>query len=718
MRSARTVRDLLLVGGGHAHVQVLRRLIMARPDGVRVTVVLDQPLAVYSGMVPGVVAGNYAPHEAEIDVWPLARRAGARIVDAAAVGLDAAAARLHVEGRPPIAYDAVSFDVGSTVAGLDTPGVREHALATRPIGRFVGRLQAVLAEKPRPRVLVVGGGAGGVELAFCLRHRTGGDVTLIDTNATPLPGWTPGLGQRVVAAAKARGITLRRGRVVAVEAAIAHLEGGESLPYDVLVWATGAAPHPWMRALGPATDERGFLRVGPTLQTLENTAIFGAGDCVAVHDHALPKAGVYAVRAGPVLTENLLAHLAGGQLRAYQPQKGFMTLLNLGDGTAIGAKGPIAFSGAWAWRWKDRIDRKFMAMFQSIAPDDTPTFTPMDTEMVCGGCAAKVGPGELGRALGRLDVPADPSVELGLANPDDAAVVRTPMGERIGLTIDAFTAFCDDPWIVGRVAAANAVNDLYVKGMTPRWALAIVGIPEEGAAGEETLFQVMHGARTTLDAAGVTLVGGHTLRSDPLQVGFSVAGVADGPIRTIDRLKPGQSLVLTRPLGTGVLFFAHAAGRARGPWVRAAVARLTRTHHDAAAIAGAHGATAATDITGFGLAGHLGELLRASGVGAELTLAALPLYDGVEALLRQGVRSTFHLQNTHARRYVAGYAADDDDIDPRVAILFDPQTAGGLLFGVPGDGADVVSALHAAGETDAAVIGRVVAGPPLLTLRR
>lgn len=704
MRPSRRLRELVLVGGGHAHVQVLRRLAMAPRDDVRVTVVLDRPVAVYSGMVPGVVARQYALHEAEIDVWPLAMRAGARVVDAPAIGLDVGAARVLLDGRPPLPYDAVSFDVGSTVAGLDTPGVREHAVPTRPIGRFVERLDEALAGIATPRVLVVGAGAGGIELAFVLRHRTGGEVTLLDANATLLPGWTPSLGRRVRAAAEKRGIAVRHGRVVGVEAKRAHLDGGDTLPFDVLVWVTGAAPHPWMTRLDLPLDDRGFLRVDASLHA--RAGVFGAGDCVAVGDHDLPKAGVYAVREGPVLADNLLAYVSGKPTRLYRPQRGFLTLLNLGDGTAIGAKGPLSFEGAWVWRWKDRIDRRFMAMFQSLGPDDTPTFAPMDRDMACGGCAAKVGPGELSRALARLDVPADPTVEIGLERPDDAAVVRLPGGERVGLTIDAFTAFRDDPWLVGRVAAVNALNDLYAKGLTPRWALAIVGIPDDGAT-EETLFQVMHGARVTLDAAGVTLVGGHTLRTDALQVGFSVTGLADGPLRTLGGLRPGQALVLTRPLGTGVLFAAHAAGRARSAWVRAAEERLVRTHRDAAAIVAGFGATAATDVTGFGLAGHLAEMTRESGVGAEISLAALPILPGVETLLAQGVRSTSHDQNAHARRFLAEVTGG-----PRVELLFDPQTAGGLLVGVPGDGADVVAALHAGGETDAVVIGRVVEGPP------
>lgn len=697
----RRLRELVLVGGGHAHVQVLQRFIMKPDPDVRVTTVLDQPLALYSGMVPGVLAGDYQPWEAEIDVWALARRANARIVDAAATGLDRDAGRVLLEGRPPLRYDVLSFDVGSTVAGLDIPGVREHAIATRPIGRFVDRITAAMLDKPSPRIVVVGGGAGGVEVAFTLQHRTKGQLTLVDGRREVLPGWTAGFGAKVIAAAEKRGIHRVVGRVTSVEPGRVHLDAAPGqLPFDLLVWVTGAAPHPWMAALDLPKDDLGFLRVGNTLQSSDR-AIFGAGDCVAVGDHRLPKAGVYAVREGPILAENLVAALYDRPLRPYKPQTAFLSLLNLGGGDGIGARGALSFRGAWVWRQKDRIDRKFMRMFQSIGPDDRPTFTPMaDADMTCGGCAAKVGPGELARVLARMPIPKDPSVEIGLATADDIAVVHTPAGDRLGLSIDAFTAFCDDPWSVGQIAAINALNDLYAKGMVPRWALAIVGIPDDGAT-EDTLHHVMAGARSVLDASRVTLVGGHTLRTDVLQIGFSVTGVGEG-MRTKAGLEVGDSLILTRALGTGVLFYAHAAGRARGVWIREAMARMARTHRESAKVASRFGVHAATDVTGFGLAGHLLEMTRASSLGARIHAAKLPILPGAQALLDQGLRSTYHSQNEHARASMTGEPPP---------ILFDPQTAGGMLFGVRPDLADeALAALHDAGERDAAIIGVVTEG--------
>src|SRR5882672_2162459 len=238
--------DLLLVGGGHAHIQVLKRWAMAPVSGARLTLVVDRPIAVYSGMVPGFVAGQYPREALEIDVRPLALRAGARCLVAPATGLDTGARRLVLAGRPPIAYDTVSFDVGSTVAGLELPGVREHAIPTRPIGEFVRRVDEVLAAargRDIARIVVIGAGAGGVEVAFALaarlrRERDGRvEVRLLEAGPRVLSGYAASAAARVEAAAAARGIAIRTGvRVTRVEAAAVHLDGGERWPADAVVW--------------------------------------------------------------------------------------------------------------------------------------------------------------------------------------------------------------------------------------------------------------------------------------------------------------------------------------------------------------------------------------------------------------------------------------------------------------------------------------------------
>lgn len=725
--SAADIRhNLVLVGGGHAHIQVLERWAMAPGQGARLTLVVDRPIAVYSGMVPGFVAGQYPRDALEIDVRPLALRAGARCIVAPAIGLDTSARRLVLDGRPPIVYDTVSFDVGSTVAGLDRPGVREHAIPTRPIGEFVRRVDEVLAAargRDIARVVVVGAGAGGVEVAFALaarlrRERAGRvEVRLLEVGPRVLPGYAASAAARVEAAAAARGIAIRTGaRVTRVEAGAVHLDGGERWPADAVVWVAGAAALPIFAGSGLETDAGGFVRIRPTLQSLAHDDVFAVGDCAAwTAGPGLAKAGVYAVRQGPVLAHNLIARIRGRRLRPYRPQRDFLSLLNLGDGGAIGTKWGVSVEGRSVFALKDWIDRRFVRRFQVLDRDGavTPDFAaaPMPGgEMLCGGCAAKVGESSLTRALERLGVASDPAVVLGLAQPDDAAAVETERGEIVAATVDSFRAFADDPYLVGRVAAVNAISDLWAKGVAPRFALAQVSVPDGQSADaqEEMLYQVMAGAHAGLVADGVTLVGGHTTIGPELVAGFAVwgfAATADVLIR-LGGAAPGDQLILTKPLGTGVILQADMRALARGAWVEAAVVSMLRSNGPAGRAMLALRPSAATDVTGFGLAGHLGELLRASKASAVLDLGAIPALPGALALLGRGIRSTAHPENVRARR--AMLVEPDAAGRTRLDLLFDPQTSGGLLIAVPRErGPAMLSALHAAGDAAAAIIGEV-----------
>jgi selenide,water dikinase len=428
----------------------------------------------------------------------------------------------------------------------------------------------------------------------------------------------------------------------------------------------------------------------------------------------VPKAGVYAVRAGPILDANLRARLTGGALRRYRPQRDFLALLNLGGEQALGGKWGLSASGRSVWLLKDAIDRRFVRRFAALG------MPPMAGEpMQCGGCAAKLDAEALTRALAALPPAArDDAVLVGLERPDDAAALRTRSGDVLIATVDGFRSFTDDPWLVGRVAAVNAVSDVYAKGGRPRHALAWVTLPGgEGGRAESTLEQVMAGVRAGLDPLGVSLVGGHTTTGMELQVGLAVIGeLPPGEaLLGLDGLAPGDSLILTKPLGTGVLLAADMQGRASGACVQAVHASLLRANDAAVRVARDFGARACTDVSGFGLAHHLGTLLRASAVGAALDAAVLPALPGARELLASGLRSTFHAQNVAASLLLCDALA----LEARTvgALLFDPQTSGGLLFGVAAGRADAaVAALREAGDVAAAAIGRVVAGAPWIAL--
>ncbi len=706
-----SLRDLVLVGGGHTHVQVLRRFGMAPPPDTRLTLVVDKPIAVYSGMVPGYVAGQYQRHELEIDVVPLARRAGARVILSAAVGIDAEEKRIRFADRPPLRYDLASIDVGSTVAGLDLPGVRQWALPTRPIAELVERIDALVDRiRSRPpgspfRIVVVGGGAGGIEVAFTLWHRVGAgqdrsiDVALVHGWREVLAGYPQGLIDRVHRNAARRGIRIEpHRRVVEARKDSVVFDSGESIRADALLWVTGAVSHPLFLESKLPTEPRGFVRTRSTLQVEGFDHLFAVGDCATLSEFPdTPKAGVYAVRQGPVLIENLVAALEGRPLRSYRPQSDFLTLLNLGDGTALGAKWGRSFEGEWVMRLKDWIDRRFMSLFQVLGGDGVLTeefdgLAEMSSgmEILCGGCAAKVGQSVLERALSRLPAGArDSTVKLGLDSPDDAAAFETPAGDLVVSSIDAFRSFVDDPYLVGRVAALNSLSDIQAKGAEPRYALALVAVPRSASEEEqeEILFQTLSGARAVFDQNRVTLLGGHTTTAVELLVGFSIDGLApSATLLTLDRLEAGDQLLLTKRLGTGVVLHADMLGRATGRSLADCLESMLTGNGEAAQVARELGARAVTDVTGFGLAGHLGAMLRASGASAVVDVAALPVLPGAVELLSRGFRSTSHAENAKSRKGLVVLPEAAADI--RLELLFDPQTSGGLLFGLPASRVD------------------------------
>lgn len=724
--------DLVLVGGGHAHVQVIRRWMMDPLPDVRLTVVLDRPEAVYSGMVPGFVAGDYRPEELEIDVVPLARRAGARVILAAATRIVPEQKRIELQSRPPIHYDVASLDVGSTVKGLDKPGVAKFALPTRPIRGFVDevrrRASQLVPSKPEddsvtaPRIALVGGGAAGVEIALTLEAYLRGegttpDVFLVTESDSILPGSSRALQRVARRELRRRGVEHQAGqRVARVEPEGLVTEDGTRLPADLVVWATGAAPIALIEASPLPKDDRGFVRVDAHFAVEGHEGLFAVGDCASLTPFPwVPKAGVHAVRGGPVLDDCLRATLRGRPLRAHKPQRDFLALLNLGEGRALGGKWGFATRGKWVWRWKDRIDRRFMERFQVLGDaaelaENFPTPEEMGMEeMPCGGCAAKVGPRPLTRALARL-APAAPDdrVVMGLDAPDDAAGVRTPSGDLVLTTIDGFRAFMDDPWWVGRVAAVNAVSDVFAKAGRPRHAMALVTVPDEGEErAEETLYQVLAGIRAALDPLRISLVGGHSTVGPELFVGLSISGDATGNLLAIGQLQVGDVLVLTSPLGTGVLLAADMQGRGRGEWLDGTLRHMAKTNQNASEVARHFGATAATDVSGFGLAGHLIEMLDEAGLAATLRLSAVPALPGAKELVKRGLRSHFHDQNAEIRRRITW---PESGAGPEAELLFDPQTSGGLLIAFPADHVgEALEALQQGGDLAAARVGKVTA---------
>jgi selenide,water dikinase len=369
------VKRLVLAGGGHAHVEVLRRFALSRPAGAEVVVVTPEHESPYSGMLPGHLSGFYARDEIFIDVAGLAARCGARFVAARVAGIDASARTVALDDGTRLGYDILSLDIGSTPATGRARGVAEHALALKPIPLFLQGWQRLLLRAERGgmrRVAMVGGGAAGVEVLLSIRHRLlqapGGDAIqwhLVTDAAELLPAHPPRVRRVFESVFAERGIIVHRSAPVAsVQADALVTAGGLSLPADATLWATGASPPAFLRSTGLALDAAGFVEIDATLRSTSHPEVFAAGDVATMRGEPRPKSGVFAVRQGPPLAGNLAAALAGAPLVPYRPQREALALVTTGERYAVASRGRMMVRGAWVWRWKDWIDRRFMARYR------------------------------------------------------------------------------------------------------------------------------------------------------------------------------------------------------------------------------------------------------------------------------------------------------------------------------------------------------------------
>ena len=718
-------RELVLLGGGHSHVLVLRMLAMAPIPGLQVTLISPDVETPYSGMLPGMIAGHYSAADMHIDLVPLCRFAGARFVQASAYHIDPHGQRVACTGRPDIGYDVLSIDIGITPALLEVPGAAGNVIAVKPISQFLQQWQACLVRLQAgtaSRIGVVGGGAGGVELCLAIHHYlTSGQCPGVDPASLEfhllvdqdslLPGYSAGVRALFTQVLADRGIHLQRQfRVTEVAQRTLTASSGEQLALDEIFWVTSAAAQSWLAETDLPTDAQGFLEVRETLQVCNFDNVFAVGDTAHVLAHPRPKAGVYAVRQGPALFANIRRQLLGQALQAFVPQQAFLSLLSTGDKAAVAVKYGLHVHGALAWRWKDWIDRRFMRLFSDLPAMTTARGTGLladvDSQMQCGGCGAKVSADLLQGVLAKLN--------LAVASLDDAALYRVPANQLMLHTVDVFKAFVDDPYRLARIGVNHALSDIYAMGGTPVTALAIVTTPYgREAATRNLLEQLMQGAVDQLAAEAVALVGGHTTEGAELSIGFAVNGVVD-EARLLPKagMRPGQLLVLTKPLGTGTLFAADMQHLAKGRWIVAALDMMEQSNAAAARVFATFEAgqvSACTDITGFGLGGHLQEMMLASNVNVRLDLDRLPVLEGaLTCLLDLGLRSTLHAGN---QRSVTVLRSTGQRLEP---LLFDPQTAGGLLASVAAAQAPaLLRQLHAAGYHSAGVIGEVLQSAPM-----
>lgn len=650
---------IVLVGGGHAHAVALARGLFEPAAGHHVTVLARDLLTPYSGMIPGVIAGLYRPDEAHIDLLRLARATGAEILAGAAMGVDVSSRCVLVDGRPPIPFDILSIDVGIVPAIDGIEGV-EHATAIKPIAGFLVRLerlaQRVTLGQAR-RIAVVGGGAGGVEVALALRARFPAEAVsiLLVTRGRLLPEHNDRVRRAISGTLASKAIELVADFDVAVIARDGLVaKDGRAVEADEVLLNTAAAAPDWFAQTGLALHH-GFLVVDPFLRTSDHR-IFASGDCAHMVEAPRPKAGVYAVRQGPILArtiKDLAFALQEGRAprpSRYEPQGKVLALLSTGDGSAVASKGPLFAAGRWVWRWKDHIDRRFMRGLAELPRVPTrepwPNIVPPPT-------------------------PADwpPGVSFGPGAP--AAVS----------TVACVPRLVDDDYLQGRFAALAALAPLVAAGARAAHldvSLTINTVNEREAEAREMAFRA--GIDAELGPRGGRL--GVLTRRPGSRDEAIIAARGEGRPETLRGLaggKPGDLLVLTMPIGSGSLVAADRAGELSGADWLAFVAAATELRDGEAALAGAE-ACAAMALGDYGLGGAASLIAAAAGAAASLALAAIPVLAGAREEAWRLNEAAYPLA-ARAVGALAGAATTR-------ALLFSPEVTGAILAAVPPDALD------------------------------
>ena len=364
-------KHLVLVGAGHAHMTLLKRLADFPAAGHRVTVIGPGPLHYYSGMGPGMLSGIYRPEEIRFNVKHIAISRGASFIEDLVVRVDPARKELQLQGGGRVAYDVASFNTGSGVPVDERISAHEAVVPVKPIEKLLDARNRIIAalKQRKLSIVVAGGGPAGLEIAANLRRLVkdaagAAEITLV-AGERLLAGLEPAVRRRAERGLARLGITLIEGRKVdSASGRSVRLTSGKSRPCDFLFMAVGVKPSSLFRDSGiPAGDDGGLL-VNRFLQSVTHPEIFGGGDCICFEPRPLAKVGVYAVRQNPVLLQNLQRALVGGELIPFTPQRDYLLAFNMGDGTAVVRWKSLVFDGRIGFALKDYLDRRFMKMFQ------------------------------------------------------------------------------------------------------------------------------------------------------------------------------------------------------------------------------------------------------------------------------------------------------------------------------------------------------------------
>ena len=698
--------DLVLLGAGHANIEVLRKLGMNPQKGLRVTIISNKYLSTYSGMVPSYIEGNYNWNEINTDLAQLCNNYSHRLIISSITKVDTLKKLVYLKNRPPICYDLLSINLGIQSDKSKIVGSDKFALQLKPISEIKKTTDKILTfnkSNPKNNVILIGAGAAGVEVALALSSRfkknnIKNNIILLSKNKSILKGYN-------YFAQKNCKKELLKNNIKVIFNAKVNKISKEYIVYNnnikmygkFPILCTAASPIDLLKKSNLPLNKKGSIEVNNYLLVKGTTNIFAAGDIAEIKGYITTKAGVFAVKQGKILFKNIVRKLHKKKLIKYYPQKSYLSLIGLPNKNALAVKSLFSFKSNFLWYLKKYIDNKFIKKYSiknEIKSDITFNKDPFKFEMQCKGCGNKVPQSVLKSVFKK-------NILNGSLDADKITATKN-----LYQSTDIISSIINDPYKLGMLSAKHALNDILASNSKALSSQMIVSMPPAlNKINIRDLTQLKKGAEVIMKKSVCDITGGHTYSSndDQIYIGYSIVGRQ----KTINKQNYFSEgfVYMTGHIGTAIIFAAIEQKILSGAYSKQVIKEMTASNHKIYELLCKNNVNMITDISGFGLAIHLYNLIlrfpRLKGI--ELSINQVPIYPGVELALSKNVKSSLNDAN---KNYIISKLNHSNKDHKLSNILYDPQTAGGFVF-IVNDNKEKILNDFSKNNIDLSLIGKI-----------
>ncbi len=654
-------KDLVLIGGGHSHLSVLKSFTMTNIEGLRITLISDVYETPYSGMLPGYIENDYSLDDIKIDLYKICYHGNFRYFDSKVNNIDGNKKLIYFKNRPPLSFDYLSINIGISNDTKKIKNADKFALRLKPISKI--NYNEIINNLEGKKVGVIGSGPAGVEISLALKKRYKNIDILLFTGERGLLGNYSNSSKNSILKRlnEAKIKVIFKDNVSEISKNKVITKSSKSYLIDKAILATNGVPPKWLKKTNLTLSQEGFIQTNNKLQTNFNY-IFAAGDVIKFSNKNLEKSGVYAVKTGLALTINIRNLILNKPLINYRPQKYYLSIIGLSNGTALAHKFNLHLTSRIFLSLKKYIDLKFVNKFKLYNK-----INYQQNIMDCKGCASKINLTTL-----KLSLPKDI-----ITSTEDASQITK--GSQYVNSIDMITSIVTDPFVLGKISANHALSDIYASFAKPLSALMILQLPKSSQhVHSEDLKQIQEGAKVVLNENSCILSGGHTMigQDDHPVVGFSIVGKTFK--RPNNKINDKDVVILTEKLGTGIIFAGVNSNVISSKYIKEVSNQLEKGNIQLGNILNKINPLEATDITGYGLGNHLINLISRNKYIKGITIIKnnIKLFKGVLECLQKNVNSSFYEQNFNYGKNKI-FFKNDDLINK---VFFDPQTVGGIAF--------------------------------------